>query len=160
MKNGEFIGKAAKKISQEELKTIVDMVKADLEKFSVRVTDVKVKDAYDGLFIDFAVDGLNFISRDRDRSLVSPITVITLYFISQWGYNESDWDFNKDNCKLDKSSYSFYFSTNGKYRMYRCKTWHFLEGKNHFIYNDDLNDEVLHREVYSYLCNLVAQKDL
>lgn len=92
MKNGEFIGKAAKKISQEELKTIVDMVKADLEKFSVRVTDVKVKDAYDGLFIDFAVDGLNFISRDRDRSLVSPITVITLYFISQWGYNESDWD--------------------------------------------------------------------
>ena len=40
MKNGEFIGKAAKKISQEELKTIVDMVKADLEKFSVRVTNV------------------------------------------------------------------------------------------------------------------------
>ena len=160
MKNGEFIGKAAKKISQEELKTIVDMVKADLEKFSVRVTNVKVKDAYDGLLIDFAVDGLNFISRDRDRSLVSPVTVITLYFISQWGYNESDWVLNKDNCKLDKSSYSFYFSTNGKYRMYRCKTWYKLEGKNHFIYNDDLNDEVLHQEVYSYLCNLVAQKGL
>lgn len=160
MKNGEFIGQAAKEISQEELKTVIDMVKTDLEKFSVRVTDVKVKDVYHGRFIDFTVDGLNFTSRDRNRSLVSPVTVITLYFISQMGYNESDWKLYKDNCKLDKSSYSFNFFTNGKYRMYRCKTWLKLEGKGHYIYNDDLNDEVLHQEIYSYICNLVAQKGL
>ena len=78
----------------------------------------------------------------------------------QWGYNDGDWDFVSDMPPLDKSSYSFNFSTDGKYRPYRCKTWYKLEGKNHYVYNDDLNNEVLHQEVYSYLCNLVAQKGL
>lgn len=160
MKNGEFIGRTEKKITMEELDTIIEIIKTDLKKLSVYVTDVRIEEAYDGLFIKFAVDGLNFTSRDRERSLVSPITTITVYFTSQWGFNESDWDHVSDNHPLDKSSYSFNFSTDGKYRPYRCKTWYKLEGKNHYIYNDDLNDDILHQEIYSYLCNLVAQKGL
>ena len=160
MKNGKFVGQTAKEISQEELDLVINMIKDDLKKFSVKVTDVSTEEAYDGLFIEFTVDGLNFASRDRERSLVSPITVITVYFTSQWGYNDGDWDFVSDAPSLDKSSYSFNFFTDGKYRPYRYKTWFRLEGKNHYIYNDDLNDDVLHQEIYSYLCNLVAQKGL
>lgn len=160
MKNGKFIGQTAKEISKKELDLVVNMIKDDLKKFSVKVTDVSTEEAYHGLFIKFTVDGLNFASRDRERSLVSPITTITVYFTSQWGYNDGDWDFVSDMLPLDKSSYSFNFSTDGKYRMYRCKTWLKLEGKNHYIYNDDLNDDVLHQEIYNYLANLVAQKGL
>ena len=160
MKNGKFVGRTAKEISQKELDLVINMIKDDLKKFSVKVTDVSTEEAYDGLFIKFTVDGLNFASRDRERSLVSPITAITVYFISQWGYNDDDRDFVSDTPSLDKSSYSFNFFTDGKYRPYRCKTWFKLEGKNHYIYNDDLNDDVLHQEIYSYLCNLVAQKGL
>ena len=112
------------------------MIKDDLKKFSVKVTDVSTEEAYDGLFIKFTVDGFNFASRDRARSLVSPITAITVYFTSQWGYNDGDWDFVSDMPPLDKSSYSFNFSTDGKYRMHRSKTWLKLEGKNHYIYNE------------------------
>lgn len=160
MKNGKFVGQTGKKISQEELDLVINMIKDDLKKFSVKVTDVSIKEAYEGFDIKFAVDGLNFTSRDRARSLVSPITIITVDFTSQWGYNDGDWDFVSDMPPLDKSSYSFNFSTDGKYRMYRCKTWLKLEGKNHYIYNDDLNDDVLHQEIYNYLRNLVAQKGL
>lgn len=160
MKNGKFVGQTAKEISQEELDLVINMIKDDLKKFSVKVTDISIKDAYEGFNIKFTVDGLNFASRDRARSLVSPITAITVYFTSQWGYNDGDWDFVSDMPPLDKSSYSFNFSTDGKYRMYRRRTWYKLEGKNHYIYNDDLNDDVLHQEIYSYLCNLVAQKGL
>lgn len=91
MKNGEFIGQTAKEISPEELDTVIEMVKADLKKLSVYVTDVSTEGAYDGFFIKFAVDGLNFTSRDRVHALVSPITTITVYFTSQWGFNNSDW---------------------------------------------------------------------
>ena len=160
MKNGKFVGQTAKEIFQEELDLVINMIKDDLKKFSVKVTDVSTEEAYHGLFIKFAVDGLNFTSRDRERSLVSPITVITVYFTSQWGYNDGDWDFVSNMPPLDKSSYSFNFFTDGKYRPYRCKTWLKLEGKNHYIYNDDLNDDVLHQEIYNYLANLVAQKGL
>ena len=156
MKNGKFVGQTAKEISQEELDLVINMIKDDLKKFSVKGTE----EAYDGLFIKFTVDGLNFASRDRVRSLVSPITAITVYFTSQWGYNDGDWDFVSDMPPLDKSSYSFNFFTDGRYRPYRRRTWYKLEGKNHYIYNDDLNDDVLHQEIYSYLCNLVAQKGL
>lgn len=160
MKNGEFIGQTAKEISPEELDAVIETIKADLKKLSVYVTDVSTEGAYDGFFIKFAVDGLNFTSRDRVHALVSPITTITVYFTSQWGFNNSDWDFVSDKPPLDKSSYSFNFSTDGRYRPYRCRTWYKLEGKHHYIYNDDLNDDVLHQEIYSYLCNLVAQKGL
>ena len=160
MKNGKFIGQTAKEISKKELDLVVNMIKDDLKKFSVKVTDVSTEEAYHGLFIKFTVDGLNFASRDHERSLVSPITTITVYFTSQWGYNDGDWDFVSDRPPLDKSSYSFNFSTDGKYRPYRCKTWLKLEGKNHYIYNDDLNDDVLHQEIYNYLANLAAQKGL
>ena len=101
MKNGEFIGQTAKEISPEELDTVIEMIKADLKKLSVYVTDVATEGAYDGFFIKFAVDGLNFTSRDRERSLVSPITTITVYFTSQWGFNNSDWDFVSDRPPLD-----------------------------------------------------------
>lgn len=160
MKNGEFIGQAAKEISQEEHDTVIEMIKTDLKKLSVYVTNVSTEKAYDGFYIKFAVDGLNFTSRNRERSLVSPITTITVYFTSQWGVNNSDWDFVSNRPPLDKSSYSFNFSTDGKYRLYHHRTWYKLEGKGHYIYNDDLNDDVLHQEIYSYLCNLVAQKGL
>lgn len=160
MKNGKFVGQTAKEISKEELDLVINMIRDDLKKFSVQVIDISTEEAYDGLFIKFTVDGLNFASRDRERSLVSPITVITVYFTSQWGFNNSDWDFISDKPPLDKSSYSFNFFTDGKYRPYRCRTWYKLEGKHHYIYNDDLNDDVLHQEIYSYLANLAAQKGL
>lgn len=160
MKNGKFVGQAAKEISQEELDLVINMIRDDLKKLSVYVTDVSTEGAYDGFFIKFAVDGLNFTSRDRVHALVSPITTITVYFTSQWGFNNSDWDFVSDKPPLDKSSYSFNFFTDGRYRPYRRRTWYKLEGKNHYIYNDDLNDDVLHQEIYSYLANLAAQKGL
>ena len=160
MKNGKFVGQTAKEISKEELDLVANMIKDDLKKFSVKVTDVSTLDSYGGVFIKFTVEGLNLASGDRARSLVSPITAITVYFTSQWGYNDGDWDFVSDMPPLDKSSYSFNFFTDGKYRPYRCKTWYKLEGKNHYVYNDDLNDEVLHQEIYNYLANLAAQKGL
>lgn len=160
MKNGKFVGQTGKEISQEELDLVINMIRDDLKKLSVYVTDVSTEGAYDGFFIKFAVDGLNFTSRDQVHALVSPITTITVYFTSQWGFNNSDWDFVSDKPPLDKSSYSFNFFTDGRYRPYRRRTWYKLEGKNHYIYNDDLNDDVLHQEIYSYLANLAAQKGL
>ena len=70
MKNGKFVGQTAKEISQEELDLVINMIKDDLKKFSVKVTDVSIKDAYEGFDIKFAVDGLNFASRDRARSQI------------------------------------------------------------------------------------------
>lgn len=44
------------------------------------------------------------------------------------------------------------------YRLYKHKNWIKLEGKNHYIYNDDIYSQEFRADIESYLINLIAMK--
>ena len=64
----------------------------------------------------------------------------------------------KDMDHSDFICYDISFWTDSSYRLYRHKNWVKLEGKNHFIYNDDIYSQEFINDIESYLINLIAMK--
>lgn len=153
MKKGKFVGKLAKEISEAEIEKLISLVSEALVSYGVKVTEVIIEDGSYGKHIRWYVDGLNYDNRNSRRTLVSPITQIKCDFMSEKGFStyKQGKENNFDVSKVDDEEYSFLFSTDGKYREYRCKYWLHLEGVGHYIFNDDLDDKELKEDIQHYI---------
>lgn len=167
MKNGQFIGQFEKNITAEELCTVKRLVTESIESYGqLKVTDIEAEKAYAGLYLTFYVSGLDYVNRDRRQNTVTEIKKIYCYLTSQYGFDDYEKlkrleaEGKKTVENADCSGYSLNFKTDGYYRAYRCKKFICLESKNHYLYNDDLNDTQLKEEIHSYFVNLFAMKNL
>lgn len=166
MKNGQFIGQFAKEITKEEIDKLVDLVKGELTKYHVSLSSIEVKEAYSGCFIKFHVAGLDYVNKTRKGDTVTGIKTICCYFTSKYGFDDYDYlvkleaEGRKTVENATCTGYSFNFYTDAKLKEYR-RHWRYancLEGKGHYIYNDDLNDRELAEDISSYFVNLMAIK--
>lgn len=164
MKNRYFVAQFDVDFNSRDIEHFEKIVIDTLENIGVKVTSIMRNKSDSGIFLNFYVSGLDYTYRDRQGTMSKPINIITAYFRHLKGFSsyellqELEQKGLKDLDHADAHGYSVTFWTDSKYRLYRHKTWYKLEGKNHFIYNDDVYDSEFHSEIASYLINLADMK--
>lgn len=141
-----------------------NIVTTVLNNKGVRVDKIEHVKTGKTIYINFYVSGLNYSYKDIHKTTTKPITVITAHFRREAGFStyelcqELELKGNKDLKHADFIGYDVTFWTDAYLRKFRHKKWEKLEGKNHYIYNDDIYSQEFISEVGSYLINLVAYK--
>lgn len=147
-----------------DIEQIEKIVKTVLENKAVEVDSIERVNSGSGVYLYFNVSGLNYVNRDRRGTTIKPVTVITAYFSREAGFStyelmkELESQGKKDLKHADFIGYDLSFWTDSSYRLYRHKKWIKLEGKNHYIYNDDIYSQEFKDDIESYLINLIAMK--
>ena len=147
-----------------DIEQLEKIVKTTLENKGIRVDSIERVNSGASVYLNFNISGLNYEYRDRRGTLTKPITVITAHFRHEAGFStyellqELESQGKKDIEHTDFIGYDLSFWTDSRYRKYRHKTWIKLEGKNHYIYNDDIYSQEFINDIESYLVNLIAMK--
>ena len=147
-----------------DIERIEKIVKTTLENKTVRVDSIERVKTRAGVYLNFNVSGLNYGYRDKTGTATTPITVVTAHFKREAGFStyevlkELESQGKKDIEHSDFIGYNLSFWTDSSYRLYRHKEWIKLEGKNHYIYNDDIYSQEFIKDIESYLMNLMAMK--
>lgn len=161
---GRFVPQYAVGFLSGDIEQIEKIVKIALENKAVKVDSIERVNAGAGVYLYFNVSGLDYEHRDRHGTVTEPIKVITAYFNREAGFStyellkELESQGKKDLEHADFIGYSVSFWTDSRYRLYRHRTWTKLEGKNHYIYNDDIYSQEFMDDIGSYLINLIAMK--
>ena len=159
-----FVGQYAMDFPAGDIEQLEKIVRTVLENKGIRTDSVGRETAKNGVSVNFNVSGLDYGYRDRHGTVTEPIKVITAYFRKEAGFSsyellkELEKQGKKDLEHADSICYDVTFWTDSRYRLYRHKTWCKLEGKNHYVYNDDIYSREFTDDVGSYLINLMAMK--
>lgn len=161
---GHFVGQYNVDFLDGDIAQLEKIVKTTLENKGIRTDSVERVTTENGMFLDFNVSGLDYEHRDRHGTVTKPITTISAHFRREAGFStyelmkELESQGKKDLEHADSRFYDVTFWTDSRYRLYRHKTWYQLEGKNHYIYNDDIYSQEFTGDIESYLINLIAMK--
>lgn len=161
---GHFVPQYTIDFLSGDIEQIEKIVKTALENKAVEVDSIERVNSESGVYLYFNVSGLNYVNRDRRGTMIKPVTVITAYFRRATGFStyellkELESQGKKDIEHADFIGYDLFFRTDSSYRLYRHKKWIKLEGKNHYIYNDDIYSQEFKADIESYLMNLTAMK--
>lgn len=148
-----------------DIEQIEKIVKSILDTKGIRINHIEeCLNSGSSVYIAFHVSGLNYEYRDKKGTVTKPITIITAHFRREKGFSsyellkELESQGKKDIDHADFIGYDITFWTDSSYRLYRHKNWIQLEGKNHFIYNDNIYSQEFRTDIESYLINLIAMK--
>ena len=161
---GRFVPQYTIDFLSGDIEQIEKIVKTALENKAVKVDSIKHVNSDSSVYLYFNVSGLNYEYRDRRGTTTKPIKIITAYFSREAGFStyelmqELERQGKKDIEHADFIGYNLSFWTDSSYRLYRHKKWIKLEGKNHYIYNDDIYSQEFINDIESYLINLIAMK--
>lgn len=161
---GRFVPQYTIDFLSGDIEQVEKIVKTVLENKAVKVDSIERVNSGASVYLYFNVSGLNYVNRDRRGTMIKPVTVITAYFSREAGFStyelmkELESQGKKDLKHADFIGYDLSFWTDSSYRLYRHKKWYRLEGKNHYIYNDDIYSQEFTDDVESYLINLIAMK--
>lgn len=161
---GKFVAQYPINFLSGDIEQIEKIVKTSLENKGIRVDFIERLRSGSSVYINFNVLGLNYTYRDRQGTTTKPITIITAHFRRESGFSsyellkELESQGKKDIDHADFIGYNVSFWTDSSYRLYRHKNWIRLEGKNHYIYNDDIYSQEFINDIKSYLINLIAMK--
>lgn len=161
---GHFVGQYNVDFLDGDIEQLEKIVKTSLENKGIRTDSIERVTAGAGVYIYFNVSGLDYEYRDRHGTVTESIKVITAYFNREAGFStyelmkDLESQGKKDLEHTDSICYDVTFWTDSRYRLYRHKTWFKLEGKNHYIYNDDIYSQEFIDDIGSYLINLMAMK--
>lgn len=161
---GHFVGQYNVDFLDGDIAQLEKIVKTTLENKGIRTDSVERETTKNGVFLNFNVSGLDYAYRDRHGTVTEPVKVITAYFRKEAGFStyellkELEKQGKKDLEHADSRCYDVTFWTDSRYRLYRHKTWHKLEGENHYVYNDDIYSQEFIDDVGSYLMKLIAVK--
>lgn len=159
-----FVGQYVIDFLTGDIEQLEKIVKTTLENKGIRTDSVERVTTENGVFLVFNISGLNYEHRDRHGTVTKPITTISAHFRREAGFStyelmkEMESQGKKDLEHADFRCYDVTFWTDSRYRLYRHKTWHNLEGENHYIYNDDIYSQEFTGDIESYLINLMAMK--
>lgn len=159
-----FVGQYTVDFLTGDIEQLEKIVKTTLENKGIRTDSVERVTTENGVLLNFNISGLDYEYRDRHGTVTEPIKVITAYFRKEAGFStyelmkELESQGKKDLEHADSRCYDVVFWTNSRYRLYRHKTWHKLEGENHYIYNDDIYSQEFIADIGGYLINLIAMK--
>lgn len=161
---GKFVAQYPINFLSGGIEQIEKIVKTTLENKGVRVDSIERLNIGASVYLNFNVSGLNYGYRDKKGTVTKPITIITAHFRREAGFSsyellkELESQGNKDIDHADFIGYNVSFWTDSSYRLYRHKKWVKLEGKNHYIYNDDIYSQEFITDIAGYLINLIAMK--
>lgn len=161
---GKFVAQYPINFLSGDIEQLEKIVKSILENKGIRVDFIERLYSGSSVYLNFNVSGLNYGYRDKKGTVTKPITIITAHFRRESGFSsyellkelESQGKKNIDHA--DFIGYTISFWTDSSYRLYRHKNWIKLEGKNHFIYNDNIYSQEFISDIASYLINLIAMK--
>lgn len=161
---GHFVGQYNVDFLDGDIEQLVKIVKTTLANKGIRTDSVERVTAGNGVYLYFNISGLDYEYRDRHGTVTGPIKVIAAYFRREAGFpsyelmKELESQGKKDLEHADSRFYDVTFWTDARYRLYRHKTWFKLEGKNRYIYNDDIYSQEFIDDIGSYLINLMTMK--
>lgn len=162
---GQFVPQFTIDFLSGDVEQLEKIVKIALENKAVKIDSIERVNTRASVYLNFNVSGLNYWYRERERGTTTkPITTISVRFMREAGFStyellkELESQGKKDIEHADFIGYSATFWTDSSYRLYRHKKWVKLEGKNHYIYNDDIYSQEFIDDIGSYLINLIAMK--
>lgn len=162
---GKFVAQYPINFLIGDIEQIEKIVKSILDTKGITINRIEeCLNSGASVYIAFHVSGLNYAYRDRKGTVTKPITIITAHFRREAGFSsyellkELENQGKKDIDHADFIGYDITFCTDSSYRLYRHKNWVKLEGKNHYIYNDDIYSQEFITDIKSYLINLIAMK--
>lgn len=141
MKNGKFVGRNWKAMSNEECYAAQEVINRALP--NIRIESIE----FNGEFNDTTAFTCTIkfdnktLLRNRDKDYISHFTKIIIRLTKQDGFStyETMQQCNDDPAKQDMfNQYQLWISTNGSQKDYYKHSWYPYEPSPHFMYDDDL----------------------
>lgn len=156
MEDGLFVG-------QFDL-PLLDSAREDFERIIRNALGMYFwKITWEGRDFDIETRCLEHVNRTWDGGILKGIAHIRGCLVYQSGF--STYDYFKYieekfpgslSAHVDKTMYSVWFCTDSMYKGYRCRKWMPFEGKNHYMYAQEVN--LMKGDIHSYIVNVLAAK--
>lgn len=160
----EFIGVQTQRLKQEEINYLVQEVKDNLEKLNIPCVKSELLINNETFTeVVFSISGLDYISRDRDKSTISKVDTLKLIAYKYEGYsNKEKLEIARKNNTIlkdiDSTGFNINFYCNLRLRQYRHKYFFPHTKDNMSSIQLSLDNKGLWQQFYSYMTNIKAIK--